>query len=88
MKVKTGTGFEAEINEGIIDNWEYMELLMDYDSGHPAALRSAIKMALGDDGYEALKAHVKGLSDDGKIHTSLLANEFGELAESRKEVKN
>ncbi len=88
MKAKTTTGFETEINEKVIDNWEYMELLMDYDEGHPAALRGAIKMALGDDGYEALKAHVKGLSDDGKIHTSLLAKEFGELADSAKEVKN
>ena len=49
MKGKTKTGFEIEIKDSALDNWELVELWGEADKGNTTALISAMKILLGED---------------------------------------
>ncbi|MDD6366226.1 MAG: hypothetical protein PUG17_04145 [Stecheria intestinalis] len=88
MKGKTKTGFEWEVNAEAIDNWELVEILTEADKGSSSALIQGMKMVLGDEGYSALKEHVRGLSKDGIVHSTSMSSEFLSFLNSINEGKN
>lgn len=88
MKGKTKTGFEWEVNAKAVDNWELVEMLTEADTGKSSALIQGMKMVLGDEGYSALKEHVRSLSKDGIVHSSSMYSEFLSFLNSIGEGKN
>lgn len=88
MKGKTKTGFEIEVKDNVMDNWELLELLGEADKGKPSALISAMKILLGEDGYGTFKEHVRSLSDDGVVHATLMSEELSSLMTSISNGKN
>ena len=78
----TGTlscGFEYEIDEAIIDDIEFLELLAEADE-NPLKLPALLTMILGEEGkrglYEALRA------EDGRTHTSDVMDAALEIVEN------
>lgn len=88
MKGKTKTGFEAEVDDKVIDNWEIVELMSEADDGNPGALIKGMKAVLGEKGYEKLKDHVRAESEDGIVHTTQISSEFVSLLQSLSTSKN
>ena len=88
MKGKTKTGFEWEVNATAVDNWELVEILTEADKGRSSALIQGMKMVLGDEGYTALKEHVRGLSKDGIVHSTAMSSEFLSFLNSISDGKN
>lgn len=88
MKGKTKTGFEWEVNATAVDNWELVEILAEADKGRSSALIQGMKMVFGDEGYTALKEHVRGLSKDGIVHSTAMSSEFLSFLNSISEGKN
>lgn len=88
MKGKTKTGFEIEIKESALDNWELLELWGEADKGKPSALILALKILLGEEGYSAFKEHVRSLSDDGIVHATKMREELSSLMSSINNGKN
>ena len=88
MKGKTKTGFEIEIKDSALDNWELLELWGEADKGKPSALISALKILLGEEGYSAFKEHVRSLSDDGIVHATKIREELSSLMSSINNGKN
>ena len=88
MKGKTKTGFEIEIKDSALDNWELLELWGEADKGKTASLISAVKILLGEDGYNAFKEHVRSLSDDGVVHAIKMSEELSSFMSSINNGKN
>lgn len=64
IKGTTISGFDFEIDEEILDSWEYMEAVREADV-HPLAIIDLAIMTLGTNQYNALKEHIR--SKYGKL---------------------
>lgn len=72
--MKTSSGFEFRINEGIMDDWEFFE---DMAAGTAVAEVKAMRRILGDEQYQKLKDHVR--DKDGKVSFEAMDRELGEI---------
>ena len=86
LKGITESGFEFEIDEEILDDWELLELLQEIDDGNIGKLSKAIVFMLGEEQYTKLKNFIK--ARDGKIKASVMVVEFFSIMNANKEVKN
>lgn len=86
LKGKTETGFEFEIDEEVLDDWELLELLQEIDDGSIGKLSKAMVLMLGKEQYEKLKNFIK--ARDGKIKASVMVDEFSSIMNADKELKN
>lgn len=81
FKVKTKTGFEAEISKMVTDDFELLEKIDDLEttgSGVP----SFAKLLLGANDYKRLKEHCR--RKDGKISAKRFENEILDILNSMK----
>lgn len=80
-KVQTKSGFVWEVNEKIVADWDFVDMLCDTESEDETvkivASRNAIKMLLGKDGAAALAEHVK--DKDGIKNSAKVFAEFKEI---------
>lgn len=79
FKVKTKTGFEAEIDKRVTDDFELLEKIDDLEttgSGVP----SFAKLLLGANDYKRLKEHCR--RKDGKISAKRFENEILDILNS------
>lgn len=83
--MKTSTGFEFELAEDVLDNWEMLEQLAEIDSGNTGAVVGAAKTLLGDS-YERLKDHVKSIH--GRVSIKAMTKEMEDIFNSVKAGKN
>ena len=86
MKAKLNDGFEVEILDSTVDDWEFLEVLASIDEGEAGQIVKAAKMLLGVDGVKMLKEHLRG--ENGKVSSSAMVEALGELMESVNELKN
>ena len=86
LKGLSASGFEFEIDEEVLDDWEMLELLQEIDEGKIGKLAKAIVFLLGQRQYEKLKNFIK--ARDGKIKASVMIDEFTSIMNAEKEVKN
>lgn len=86
LKGISASGFEFEIDEEVLDDWEMLELLQEIDDGSVGKIAKAIVLLLGKEQYEKLKNFIK--ARDGKIKASVMIDEFTSIMNANKEVKN
>ena len=86
MKAKLNDGFEVELKEDCLDDWEFLELLDDIDTGNSGAIVRVAKLLLGPDGLDALKKHLK--ENDGKASVTRMVSALTELMTSASALKN
>lgn len=86
LKGITESGFEFEIDEESLDDWELLELLQEIDDGNIGKLSKAIVFMLGEEQYTKLKNFIK--ARDGKIKASVMVDEFSSIMNANKEIKN
>ena len=86
MRAKTSDGFEVEIIEEHLDDWEFLELLDEVDSGNTGAIVRVAKYLLGEEQVKALKQHIR--EAEGKVQASKMVNALTEIMESVSTVKN
>lgn len=75
--MKTSTGFEFEIVDGVFDDWELFELLADVDSGNGMKIPAVLKKLLGAEQAAALKEHVR--SEDGRVTVEAMNAEITDI---------
>lgn len=75
--MKTSTGFEFEIVDGVFDDWELFELLAEIDSGNGMKIPLVLGKLLGAEQAAALKEHVRG--DDGRITVEAMNAEITDI---------
>ena len=86
MQVKTTSGFEATIDEGILDDYELLEMLCEVDNGNTGKLIEASVKVFGKEQYAALKEHNR--DENGKISTKKMIEEITEVLSGMQNGKN
>lgn len=86
MKAKLSDGFEVEIIETSLDDWEFLELLDEIDQGNTGAVVRVARILLGTDGVKALKDHFR--EKEGRVSVEKMVTALTELMESVSQLKN
>lgn len=85
MRGTTKSGFAFDIEpEAIADNMELFEALTDLEAGDRRALVPVCRIVLGDQ-KPALYEHLR--TEDGRVPTSAVMAEIGEILSAIKEGK-
>lgn len=81
VKVQTKSGFVCEVNEKIVADWGFLDVLCDCESDDATvrmrASRDAVKLLLGKENAAALAEHVK--DKDGIRNSARVFEEFREI---------
>ena len=85
IKGKTKTGFEYQIPEEKLDNYELVEALGEMEE-NPLVISKIVDMLLGKDQKDRLKEHLR--SKTGIVSSEKMGEEIKNIFESVKETKN
>lgn len=85
-KGKTESGFEYEIDEGILDDYELLEMLCQIDEGEIAPIFKMVNRLLGKEQKEKLMEHIRDQS--GRVSVTKMINEIMGIINAIKEGKN
>ena len=85
LKGKTKSGFEFEIQDDALNNYELVEVLADVDT-NPLLLPRLVKMLLGEDQKNKLTDHVR--TETGTVPLDKISDEIMEIFQSGQQVKN
>lgn len=86
IKGKTKSGFEFEIEEEVLDDYELLELLTETDKGNQVAIFKAIDHILIPDQKKRLKEHVR--NEKGRVPASAMIAEITDIISSCNQGKN
>ena len=86
MKGKTTSGFEYELDESALDDYELLEDLCELDEGNISKTISVLNRILGKEQKDRLKEHLR--TENGRVPASKMMFEIGEIFNSVKEGKN
>ncbi len=86
MKAQLKDGFEVEIIDSTVDDWEFLEVLGDIDEGETGLIVKAARMLLGKEGVNHLKEHLR--DESGKVRSTTMVDALREILESAGESKN
>ena len=84
LKGKTSSGFQFQIAEGALDNYELVEALADIETD-PLSVTKVVTLLLGKEQKEKLKDHVR--NDEGVVTTTALMKEIEEIFKTQNQVK-
>lgn len=85
LKGKTKSGFEFEVQDESLNNYELIEVLSEVDT-NPLLLPRLVKMLLGDDQKIKLTDHVR--TESGTVPLDKISTEIMEIFQSGNQVKN
>lgn len=85
-KGTTATGFEFEISDDALDDYELLELLTELDNGDYGRVTMVIEKLLGKEQKERLKEHIR---KNGKVSAERMMNEVADIfAQANEKLKN
>lgn len=84
LKGKTESGFEFEIDERLLDDYELVELLAETEE-NPLVISKVLTKLLGDQ-KKTLIEHVR--EEDGVVPASKMMEELEEIFSSSNQTKN
>ena len=82
----TATGFEFEIEDEVLDDYELLEVLTDIDSGDLTVVPKMVEMLLGSEQKKKLKEHVRSIA--GRVSTKAMMDEVALILSSNSDLKN
>ena len=82
----TKSGFKFAVDEGIADDYEFVELLCEIADGQFEKFPKFSKMVLGDEQVTALKDHLR--ENNGRCSTKAMIAEIFEIVGFSKDSKN
>lgn len=85
IKGKTKSGFEYNISEENLDNYELLEALGEMEE-NPLVISKIVNMLLGKDQTKKLKEHIR--SESGIVSAEKMGEEIKNIFESVNETKN
>lgn len=85
LKGKTPSGFEYEISDENLNNFELLEAMAEIEDD-PLQVPRVIRLLLGKEGKNRLMDHLR--KEDGTVPTDDVANELKEILTSSDNVKN
>ena len=85
IKGKTSSGFEYEILEEQLNNYELLESIAELEE-NALALPKVVNMLLGKEQKNKLTKHLR--TKDGMVPLDKMMNEITEIFQSKSEIKN
>lgn len=85
MTVTLKDGFQVEINDAHLDDWQLLKMLRGIDNGEPALIVDVVDRLLGEEQGQALEKH---LEVDGITSIASMVDAVRQIMESNTEVKN
>lgn len=86
MKGNLNDGFEVNVIEEHLDDWDFLELLDEVDNGNHGAIVRVADYLLGKDEVKRLKQHIR--ETEGKVKVTSMVEALQELMESANTLKN
>lgn len=86
MIVKLKDGFEVELLEESLDDWDLMEDFYDIDEGNHGKIVGVARKLFGTEGVKKLKEHLKDAN--GKVTGTAMAMAIQEIFDAANELKN
>ena len=77
IKGKTKSGFEFEIEEEVLDDYEILEDLCAVDNGEVNKIPKVASNILGEEQMKKLKEHLRG--ENGRVSASKMGEAIGEI---------
>lgn len=74
--MKTASGFEFEIEDGVLDNMELLDAIAELEE-NPLKLTKVVKLLLGEETKERLYDHVR--NDKGRVPAEALSTEVADI---------
>lgn len=81
----TKSGFDYEISEDVLDDYELLEMLSEVDRGNVSLLTTAAGLILGEEQIKKLKEHNRG--DNGIVSAKRMIKDIVDII-TKKEIKN
>lgn len=85
IKGVTPSGFEYELEEEMLDDWDFLESLRELTTNESAIVDVA-KYLLGDEQFKALKTHLRG--SNKRLKASVVVQEILYILQNAKAGKN
>lgn len=85
IKGKTKSGFEYEILEENLNNYELVEVLGELEE-NPLLIARVVNLLLGKEQADRLKNHLR--TENGTVPTDNMSEEIMEIFNSQNETKN
>lgn len=82
----TSSGFEFELADEALDDYELLEILHKIDNGDNGLIVDMVDKLLGESQKEKLKEHVR--AENGRVSAKLLLGEVMEIFKSNDAGKN
>ena len=86
IKGITSTGFEFELEEEVLDDYELLEILTKVDEGNYGLVTKMVDILLGEEQKELLKSHIRAKS--GRVSAKKMMEEVSEIFQSSNSLKN
>ena len=86
IKGKTSSGFEFELDDDVLDDYELLENLQKVDEGEESRMIKVVDILLGEKQKERLKDHVR--TEKGRVPAKRLLEEVSEIFQSSNAGKN
>lgn len=79
-------GIQLVVEDDRLDDWEFLELLRDYDKGNSGLIVDIMETILGAEQYAKLKAHLK--ERDGRVSSKTMIQVFSDVMNGASATKN
>lgn len=86
IHAKTGSGFEIELDENVMNNVELLDALCDVQNEDILSLGRVVQLLLGREGKKKLYDHLR--TADGRVPVEAVSEAIGELMASAAAGKN
>lgn len=79
-------GMQLVVEDDRLDDWEFLELLREYDKGNSGLIVDIMESILGAEQYNKLKAHLK--ERDGRVSSKTMISVFSDVMNGASATKN
>lgn len=83
---KIKNGFEFEIDEELMDDYEFLEVLCEVDNGNAGKIPMVAEELLGKEQKKALMEHIRG--ENKRVSARKMGEAIGEILTSCGQGKN
>ena len=82
---KTSKGFEFELEDDVLDNWEILEMIQEVDSGNAQVMTRLAPALLGPEQTKRLKDFVR--QPNGVVRITDMSNALADIFASCNQLK-
>ncbi len=83
---KITNGFEFEVEEDLMDDYEFLETLCEIDNGNASLIPAVATQLLGVEQKKALMEHIRG--ENGRVSSQKMGEAIGEILTNCGQGKN